>query len=160
MTIVGRDADYDTVVSGGRLRSTVATMEEANESDDDDEVESVGPPATIVGEDANNDDVASVGHRRPNPPLIIVETVDEDGSTGEEFPITSEDDFATDDERGEGEEDSSTKHGAAVPRVHKRATRPKSFADLWSAPCLRRGAAARNDNKRRLGSRCTQRRQP
>jgi len=31
MTIVGRDADYDTVVSGGRLRSTVATMEEANE---------------------------------------------------------------------------------------------------------------------------------
>jgi hypothetical protein len=59
--------------------------------------------------------------RPPLPrPTIVVETVDEDSSsgTGEEFSLATEDDFASEDDEDEDEEDPER---TTVPRARQRA---------------------------------------
>ena len=76
--------DDDEVASGGRRRPTTPTTIADVANVNDDEAMSGGcrrpakaPPA-----------IASAGRLRPT---IVVETVDEDGTTGEEFSLASED---------------------------------------------------------------------
>jgi len=142
--------NVDEVASGGRRRPTT--------------------PTTIANAaNVDDDEATSGGHRRPTkaPPAIasggclrstiVVETVNEDGATGEEFSLASEDDFATKDDDDEEEED--PKKRTAVPRARQRAaeahlpTKPKLYSELWSARRPTRGQdEARRNNRRRLAA--------
>jgi hypothetical protein len=68
----------------------------------------------------HQDPSCGLGRRDPPRPTIVVETVDEDGSsgTGEEFSLANEDDFASEDDEDEDEEDPER---MTVPRARQRA---------------------------------------
>ena len=110
----------------------------------------------------HQDPSCGLGRRDPPRPTIVVETVDEDGSsgTGEEFSLASEDDFASKEEEDDDEEDptaapppgtsASRRMSGSCTGARRRAQQGRRG---WSQPAGHQGGQGRSQPASHQGRR-------